>query len=153
MSDAPYWKTTPLDRMTRAEWEGLCDGCGLCCLHKVEDVDNGAIGMTDVACGYLDLGSCRCTDYANRKRNVPDCVQLKPEKVLSLRWLPSTCAYRLVALSQDLPAWHYLVSGDPDSVHTAGISARGRAVSEDEVDDIEEHVVAWLNRGRKRTGA
>jgi len=153
MSDAPYWKEKRLDQMTRAEWEGLCDGCGLCCLHKVEDTDSGAIGMTDVACRYLDLGTCRCADYANRKRNVPDCVQLKPEKVLSLRWLPATCAYRLVALGQDLPAWHHLVSGDPDSVHAAGISARGKATSEAEVEDLEAHVVAWLNSGRRRSRA
>ena len=100
MSGEPYWRTTPLAKMSKSEWEGLCDGCGLCCLHKVEDADSGRIGMTDVACRYLDLGQCRCSDYANRKANVPDCVVLKPADVLRLRWLPSTCAYRLVALGQ-----------------------------------------------------
>ncbi len=147
--DAPFWRRKRLEQMSRAEWESVCDGCGLCCLHKIEDADSGAIAVTDVACKYLDLEACRCTDYKNRKRNVPDCVQLKPAMVLSLRWLPHSCAYRLLALGEELPDWHHLKTGDRDSVHRAGVSARGKAISETQVLDLAEHVVAELDAAPK----
>ena len=149
MSEQPFWKITPMAEMSAEQWESLCDRCGNCCLHKLEDVDTGAIAVTDVACAYLDLGHCTCRDYANRKRNVPDCVQITPDTVGDLHWLPQTCAYRLVASGQDLPWWHPLVSGSPETVHEAGISVRGRAVSEDAVDDLQEHVTAWLDTSMK----
>lgn len=137
----PFWKHKSLTDMTRDEWESLCDGCGRCCLHKLEDVDTGKVHYTRVACRLLDLQSCRCRDYARRTARVPDCEVLSPDRLASLAWLPATCAYRLVAEGADLPSWHPLVSGDPDSVHKAGISVRAMAVSEIEVDDLEEYLL------------
>lgn len=148
--ELPFWKRKRLDEMTAEEWESLCDGCGQCCLHKLEDEDTGEIALTDVACRYLDAGTCRCTDYANRQKNVPDCVRLTPEAVPGLRWLPETCAYRLVAAGRSLPWWHPLVSGSKDTVHAAGVSVRGKTVSEDAVGDLEDHVQSWLDRGLDR---
>lgn len=144
MTRAPYWKTKLLAEMSPSEWEALCDGCGRCCLHKIEDIDTGDIALTNVSCRYLDLGSCRCTDYRNRQRNVSDCVQLTPEKIASLKWLPATCAYRLLDEGKELYWWHPLISGKPETVHNAGISVRRKAISEDDVDDIEDHVQEWL---------
>ena len=145
MSEKPFWKRKALAEMTAAEWESLCDGCGKCCLVKLEDEDSGAVDYTRVACKLLDLGACRCTDYVNRKTRVPDCIVLSPEKVAQLRWMPSTCAYRLLAEGKDLAWWHPLVSGDPDSVHRAGVSVRGRVVPEARVaeEDLEDHIVDW----------
>jgi uncharacterized cysteine cluster protein YcgN (CxxCxxCC family) len=143
--ELPFWKTKRLDEMTAEEWESLCDGCGKCCLHKIEDEDSGDIALTNVACRYLDLGACRCRDYANRQRNVSDCVRLTPAVVPALRWLPDSCAYRLVAEGRDLHWWHPLVSGDKGTVHAAGASVQGKAVSEDEVEDLEDHVQDWLD--------
>ena len=142
-----FWRRKSLQEMTVQEWESLCDGCGQCCLHKLEDIDSGEIAVTNVACKLLDMKSCRCSSYANRWDFVPDCVQLTPEKAGDLTWLPESCAYRLLADGQDLPEWHPLVSGDPDSVHKAGISIRDKAVSEIEVEDLEEHVTDWLMAG------
>ncbi|NIJ07420.1 hypothetical protein FHS31_001016 [Sphingomonas vulcanisoli] len=136
-----YWEEKPLAAMDRGEWEALCDGCGKCCLHKLEDEETGEIYPTNVACRLLDRRNARCTDYRNRKRFVPDCVQLTPAKLETLDWLPSTCAYRLVAEGQPLPEWHHLISGDPESVHRAGISTRGWTVSEDEAGELEFHLV------------
>lgn len=143
----PFWKTKRLAEMSEAEWESLCDGCGLCCLNKLEDEDTGEIAFTRAACRYLDIGSCRCTDYENRHRNVPDCVALTPAKLHRLHWLPESCAYRLVAEGKDLPWWHPLVSGDPETVHRSGISARGRVVSEEGVDDLEDYLIRWVWAG------
>lgn len=140
---SPFWRTKPLSAMTGEEWESLCDGCGKCCLHKIEDMDSGRIHFTNVACRLLNLGTCRCKDYANRKRFVPDCVRLTADALSSLSWLPSTCAYRLLAEGKVLPWWHPLVSGDPDSVHRAGISVRGRAVSESRAGPPNHHIVTW----------
>jgi uncharacterized cysteine cluster protein YcgN (CxxCxxCC family) len=141
----PFWKTKRLEELTNAEWESLCDGCGLCCLNKLEDWDTGEVAFTSVACRLLDGESCRCSDYENRKATVPDCIQLTPDSVRDIPWLPPTCGYRLMRDGEDLYWWHPLVSGDPDTVHQAGISAKGRTVSEEhvEVDDFEDYLVDW----------
>ena len=139
----PYWRTKTLEEMTRSEWEALCDGCARCCLLKLEDEDTGEIAYTDIACRLLDTGTCRCTRYRQRLRLVPECVDLTPERVRRLGWLPSTCAYRLLAEGRDLAWWHPLVSGDPETVHKAGISVRGRVVPERRGDDPEERIVTW----------
>lgn len=135
----PFWENKTLDQLTKDEWEALCDGCGRCCLQKLKNPTTGKVYYTWVACHLLDIDACRCTDYELRHILVPDCVELKPAKIIKLRWLPKTCAYRLIAERKPLPEWHPLVSGDPDSVHSAGISVRGRAVSELYVhpDDVE----------------
>ncbi|MBB4004195.1 YcgN family cysteine cluster protein [Aurantimonas endophytica] len=144
-SNMPFWRAKSLEAMSGPEWESLCDGCGRCCLNKLEDWDTGEIAWTNLACQLLDGQSCRCSDYENRHATVPDCVQLDPATVRQLSWLPATCAYRLVAEGRDLYWWHHLVSGDPDTVHQAGISARGRTISElgKDVEDYEDHIVEW----------
>jgi len=142
----PFWRTKTLDAMSRAEWESLCDGCGRCCLHKLRDADSDRLAYTEVACRLLDLESCRCKDYANRQRRVPDCVRLTPSRLKKIDWLPPTCAYRLVAEGRDLPWWHPLVSGDPDTVRQAGISIRGRAVAERDAGDLQDHIATWPGR-------
>ena len=140
----PFWRQKSLAQMNRQEWESLCDGCAKCCLVKLEYEDTGEVDNTDIACRLLDTQSCRCTDYANRQKRVSDCLSLTPRRVRRLRWLPSTCAYRLVAEGRDLYWWHPLVSGDPESVHEAGISVRGRVVSEDKAGAPENHIVNWV---------
>ena len=141
----PFWQHTPLADMSATEWESLCDGCAKCCLVKLQDADGGWADYTDVACRLLDCETCRCTDYPNRARLVPDCVTLSPQNIASLGWMPSTCAYRLLAEGRDLPWWHPLVSGDPETVHQAGISVRYRVLSETEVDEdaLEDRIVDW----------
>jgi uncharacterized protein len=136
-----FWEEKPLDRMNRAEWESLCDGCGKCCLHKLEDEETGAVFPTNVACRLLDRKNGLCRDYKNRRTFVPDCVQLTPAKVADLDWLPSTCAYRLVAEGKPLYEWHYLISGSRETVHQAGVSTRGWTVSEDDAGELEFHIV------------
>jgi uncharacterized protein len=151
----PFWRK-PLAELGRGEWEALCDGCGRCCLVKLEDEDTGQIHFTDVACKLFESGSCRCRDYARRRRKVSDCVKLTPENVETIPWLPPTCAYRLRREGKDLPDWHPLVSGDPETVHRAGVSARGRVSAfEDDVpvDELPRFIVAWPGkwpRGAKR---
>lgn len=142
--EAPFWETKTLAEMTRAEWESLCDGCGKCCLLKFEYEDTGEIDHTNVACRYLDKETCRCTEYKRRHKLVEDCISLTAKLVGNLSWLPSTCAYRLLDEGKKLPRWHPLITGDPDSVRKAGISVAGRIVSEDEVEDPEDHIVDWL---------
>lgn len=144
--EPPFWKRKSLAEMSAAEWESLCDGCGRCCLNKLEDKDTGEIFFTDVGCRLLDSKTCRCRNYAERTSIVEDCLQLTPQNVGELTWLPRTCAYRLLAQGRDLYWWHPLVSGDPESVHAAGVSVRGRvAVREDQIreEELEDHIVAW----------
>ena len=153
----PFWRTKTLEEMTDTEWESLCDGCARCCLNKLEDEDTGRVVYTDVGCSLLDGESCRCSDYAHRSDKVPECVRLTPREVRTLTWLPTTCAYRLVAEGRDLYDWHPLVSGDPDSVHSAGVSVRGKTVREQDwpVEEWQDRIVSWPTRlpgllGRKR---
>lgn len=143
---SPYWKRKTLAQMSRAEWEGLCDGCGRCCLHKLRDEDTDALEWTNVACRLLDTRTGLCGDYANRRARVPDCIKLTPARLARIDWLPPTCGYRLVGEGRDLPDWHPLVSGDPDTVRAAGISVRGRVVSERDAGALEDHVAAWPGR-------
>ncbi len=141
-----WWNTKALAALTSRQWESLCDGCAKCCLHKLEDEDSGEVFYTKVRCRYLDEEACKCTDYANRSVLVPNCIQLDRNNVAGLDWLPSSCAYRLRAHNQPLPDWHPLVSGERLSVHRAGISIRGRAISDEYVhpDGYDEHVVTWV---------
>ena len=129
--------------MSPEEWESLCDGCARCCLNKLEDIDTGEIAYTSVACRLLDTDSCRCKDYEDRTRYVPDCVVLTPKRVSELRWLPSTCAYRVLSEGGTLAEWHPLRTGDPESTGKAGISVAGRVISERDADDLEDYVVTW----------
>lgn len=140
MGEPPFWER-PLAELDASQWEALCDGCGRCCLHKLEDADTGEIYPTRVACRLLDIETARCSDYPNRKRHVPDCMQLTRETAGKLPWLPETCAYRLRAEGKPLPDWHYLVSGDREAVRQAGISVAGRVIGEDEAGPIEHHVI------------
>lgn len=139
--EIPFWKTKSLAEMTADEWESLCDGCGRCCLIKLEDEDTGDLAYTRVACELLDIGACRCTDYENRHERIPGCVRLTTSAVDELDWLPATCAYRLVANGEGLAWWHPLVSNDPSTIHEAGISVRGFAISEKRVKRLEKYIV------------
>jgi uncharacterized protein len=150
----PFWRVKTLEEMSTSEWESLCDGCGRCCLVKLEDEDSGEIHFTDIGCRLLDGKSCRCTDYPRRRRRVRDCVKLTPATVRSLPWLPVTCAYRVVAEGGDLAWWHPLVSGSDETVHDAGISVRGRVSASEEDVPVElwpDRIVKWPNGpGRRR---
>ena len=141
-----WWHEKSLAELSAEQWEALCDGCAKCCLHKLEDEDNGEVFYTRVRCRYLDEATCRCSDYPRRSVLMPNCIQLQAQSVEDLDWLPSTCAYRLRAHGERLPEWHPLVSGDTATVHRAGISIRGRAISDEFVhpDGFDEHIVQWV---------
>lgn len=144
-SEKPFWQTKQLHEMTTEEWESLCDGCGRCCLVKLEDEDTGEIHDTDVSCQLLDCSTCSCTDYANRHEIVDDCIKLDVDKLEELRWLPRTCAYRLLWEGKPLFDWHPLVSGDPQSVHEAGVSVKDKVINEREValEDLVNRIREW----------
>ena len=139
-----FWRNVPMDKLSRPEWEALCDGCGKCCLNKLEDEDTGEVALTRVACRLLDNDTCLCAQYPIRHQFVPECIVLTPKTIQdNMYWLPQTCAYRLVAEGRDLYSWHPLISGDPDSPHAAGVTMRGQTVPEFEVDeaDWEDHII------------
>jgi uncharacterized cysteine cluster protein YcgN (CxxCxxCC family) len=138
-----FWQTKTLTQMSRDEWESLCDGCGRCCLHKLRDEDTEELAFTNVACRLLDLVTCQCKHYPTRTDYVPDCVTLTPQTLAEIDWLPPSCAYVRIANGQDLAWWHPLISGDPDSVHRAGVSIVGRAVDERVAGPLDHHIVAW----------
>ena len=143
----PFWETTPLERMTREQWESLCDGCGLCCLIRFEDVDSGEVIPTRVHCRLLDAATCSCSNYPGRKREVPDCISLTPALIPRLGWMPKSCASRRLHEGRGLADWHPLISGDPESVHRAGVSVRGQTISESELeheDDMVDHAAPDL---------
>lgn len=139
-----FWQEKSLDQLSTEEWESLCDGCAKCCLYRFEDEDTREIHFTNVHCRLLDTETGACSDYPNRSRRVPDCVTLTLETLEDPYWLPESCAYRLLAEGKDLPAWHPLVSGDPDSVFHAGQSILGRTICEDDADDLEQHLINWI---------
>ena len=135
-----FWEA-PIESLDREEWEALCDGCGKCCLHKLEDEETGLLYPTNVSCRLLDRHSCRCSNYKLRRVFVPDCVRLDAKRLREIDWLPSTCAYRLRGEGKPLEPWHYLISGSRETVHEAGISVRGWTISEDEAGDLEHHLI------------
>ena len=141
-----WFNELSLEQLSQQQWESLCDGCAKCCLHKLEDADSGEIHYTKVRCRYLDEDSCRCSDYSRRSILVPNCIALSPENTREFDWLPSTCAYRLRSQGEPLPEWHPLVSGSNDTVHRAGISIKGRAISDEYVhpDGYDEHIISWV---------
>ncbi len=145
MKNTPFWRSKKLTEMNQSEWESLCDGCGKCCLTKLEDEDSGEIVFTNVVCDLMDSKTCRCTQYQDRTRLVPSCVDIKKESFVQYDWLPTTCAYRLLAEGKDLPSWHPLVTNDLNSVHKAGVSVRSYAIKESEAGDLTEYIIEWLS--------
>ncbi len=145
MTSKGFWEVKSLAEMTQEEWESLCDGCGKCCVIKLEDVDDGSIHYTDIGCRLLDGQTCQCTNYPQRKKEVPDCVILSPSSLNDLPWMPSTCAYRLLHEGKKLPPWHPLISGRKESIHEAGISVRGQIFPEEDIaeDDYPAHIKVW----------
>ena len=139
-----FWETKILSEMTTDEWESICDGCGKCCLNKLEDEDSGEIFFTSVVCNLIDLDTCRCTRYSERTTLVPDCLDLKQHDFAEYNWLPSTCAYRLLVDGKKLPSWHPLVSGDQETVSEAGVSISSYAMKESEMDDLEDQRMEGL---------
>ena len=134
-----------MEALTKEQWESLCDGCAKCCLNKLEDEETGELWYTNVVCNLLDLETCSCSDYPNRSIRVPECVTLTPENSRELYWMPSTCAYRLLAEGKELPEWHPLVSGDPLSILRAGQTVCGRVIHEKDADDLENHLITWIS--------
>ncbi|MCP4716997.1 MAG: YcgN family cysteine cluster protein [Deltaproteobacteria bacterium] len=146
-SEAPFWKSKKLVEMTPQEWESLCDGCSRCCLQKLEYEESGELAYTRVVCRYLEEHSCQCRHYHERTRLVPTCLRLNPDNLAQIHFLPDTCAYRLLAEGRELAWWHPLVSGNDETVFTAGIAVRGKVLSEDYVhpDGWEEHIIDWVS--------
>ncbi|HML43149.1 MAG: YcgN family cysteine cluster protein [Hyphomicrobium zavarzinii] len=142
-AEKPFWETKTLKQMTAEEWDSLCDGCGQCCLVKIEEEDTGTVYLTRLACGLLDIGSCRCKDYENRFEKMPDCLKIDLRRVRTLSWLPESCAYRRLDEGRGLAWWHPLISGDPETVHEAGVSVRGWVRSEEGIpeDEIERYII------------
>ncbi len=138
---AHFWEDVALEKLDRAQWEALCDGCGKCCIHKLEDEDTGELHPTNVACRLLDRRSGQCSDYKHRHAYVPECIRLTPARLKTMDWLPETCAYVRRAEGKALPDWHYLVCGDREAVHLAGASVRGWTISEDDAGDLENHIL------------
>lgn len=143
----PFWQTKPLQALSPSEWESLCDGCGKCCLHKLEDEDDGQVYYTQVACRYLNTQTARCSTYGERKKKVAACITLTPETLHQYPWLPSSCAYKRLAQGQPLPDWHPLITGNPASVKTAGQSVAGRVLSAAKVPSRyhQDHVIHWVD--------
>lgn len=143
----PFWEQKTLAEMSAEEWEAVCDGCGKCCLHKLENHDDGEVFYTDVACRLLDIDVCRCSDYQARKKLVPDCLSLRHSDPADMHWLPASCGYRILAEGRELEDWHPLISGDVNSVHEAGMSIRGRCISENDLKkdvDYEDRIIYWV---------
>jgi uncharacterized cysteine cluster protein YcgN (CxxCxxCC family) len=142
-----FWQTKKLHQMTSAEWESLCDGCGKCCLVKLEDFDTAEIYHTDLACKLLNINACRCSDYKNRQKQVDDCVKLDHKNLKSIQWLPDTCAYKLIEQGKPLPDWHHLRTGNREAVHQVLGSVRHFATSELDVKehDLEQHIIQWVD--------
>ena len=141
MSVKPFWETTPLDKMSKEQWESICDGCGKCCVHKLEDEETGEVFPTNVCCRLLDIRTAKCSDYRNRKALVPDCVRLTPARLDTLDWLPASCSYLRVHRGEGLAPWHHLITGDRGSIHRARQSVAGRVISEDHAGDLEDHII------------
>lgn len=141
-----FWLNTPMEQMTSEQWESLCDGCAKCCRMQFVDEDEGLLMQTDVVCFLLDESSLQCTDYANRTKLVPDCMQITPTNIHEYFWLPETCGYRRVAAGEDLPHWHHLKSGDRDKIHHLGFSVKDKVIREDHLEgqDIEDRIISWL---------
>ena len=142
-TEKPFWETKTLAEMNREEWESLCDLCGKCCLHKLEDDETGEVYYCNVVCHLFDMQRCTCGDYANRATRVPTCAVLTVENIPQFGWMPKTCAYRLLSEGRPLPDWHPLITGDPESVYRAGHSVRERVVIEDEDTDLQLHITDW----------
>ena len=145
MPSQPFWRRKTLAQMTVPEWESLCDGCGLCCLVRFEEETSGEVFPTRVHCKLFDAAACACSNYAEREVHVPDCVKLTPHNIEALAWMPKSCAYRRLHEGRDLADWHPLVSGDPESVHRAGVSVRGQTISEEVLAAPEDALqfAAW----------
>ena len=140
-----FWLTKKLTEMSQSEWESLCDQCGQCCLHKLEDEDNGQIAFTRVACNFIDIKTCHCNCYSQRTETVSYCIDLKQHDFSEFKWLPVTCAYRLLSENQPLPQWHPLITGNTNSVREAGMTISSYAVKESEVEDMEDYIIGWLD--------
>lgn len=147
VNSGAFWERKSLHEMSAEEWESLCDGCGRCCVQKLEDEDSGEIFYTAIACRYLDSDACRCTVYETRNQRVPDCLRITPDAAEIFPWLPESCAYRLIHAGKPLPDWHHLISGSRQTVHEVDISVRDKVVSEDEVpeEEWEEHIITWVD--------
>ncbi|MGI0117732.1 YcgN family cysteine cluster protein [Zooshikella sp. RANM57] len=142
----PFWQQKSLKQFSKEEWESVCDGCGLCCLHKLEDEDDGQVYYTQIACRLLDDDSCRCQEYEQRTHHIPECTVLSPEYITEFHWLPPTCAYRLLAEDKPLPAWHPLVTGCAESVHEEGVSVKGKTLCETQIpeEDWQDYLIHWV---------